>query len=282
MEAVTVLGQTVALARRGEGIPFVFLHGLGADSGQCLTALAGVSSVDLICPDQPGHGRSSGSVFSFAYFADFALGLLDALGIEKAVFGGISMGAAVSLRVALTAPERVQGLVLVRPAWIDGAALPHLALVGRVGRWEDAAPGSAADQLAADKAFLAIARTNPAAAQSIAGLLTRPPPASAKVLSAMVHDRPFARLSDLEAITCPALVLANQDDPLHPVAVAHDIFGRLPTAHYQLVPSRYREPHAHLAALRSGIETFLRHEDLVNVHRPHHDRSHSLQAQGQG
>ena len=161
-------------------------------------------------------------------------------------------------------------------------ALPHLALVGRVGRWQESEPGTAADQLAADAAFLAISRTNPAAAQSIAALLNRPSTASVRVLSAMVHDRPFARLADLEAIACRALVLANHDDALHPIAVAHDIFARLPRAGYQLVPSRYREPRAHFAALREGISNFLRQEDLVNVHRPHHDPSHSRQAQGQG
>ena len=281
MEAIAVFGQTVALVRRGAGTPFVFLHGLGADSSQSLTALAGLSGLELICPDLPGHGRTAGSDFSFAHFADLAIGLLDALGIERAVFGGISMGAAVSLRVALQAPDRVDGLVLVRPAWIDRAALPHLALVGRIGRWQEAMPAAAADRLAIDPEFLAIGEDNAAAGQSIAGLLLRPQAAaSAGVLSAMVHDRPFARLSDLEAIACPALVLANEDDPLHPVAVAHDIFGRLPVARYQLVPSRYRKPQAHAAALRAEIATFLRHEEIINVHRPHHDRGHSRQAQG--
>ena len=273
----------MAVARRGSGAPLVFLHGLGADSGQCLAALSDLPGVELICPDLPGHGRTPGSSFSFAHFADRAIALLDALGIERAVFGGISMGAAVSLRVALQAPERVEGLVLVRPAWIDRFALPHLAVVGRVGRWQESEPDRAAGQLAADREFIAIERDNAAAAESIAGLLSRAQAtASAGVLSAMVHDRPFARLSDLERIECSALVLANEHDPLHPVALAHDIFGRLPAARYQLVPSRYRRPQAHISALRAEITSFLRQEDFVNVHRPHHDRGHSRQAQGQG
>lgn len=261
----------------------MFLHGLGADGSQCMAPFAGLDGIDLICPDQPGHGGSAGGVFSFARFADLAIGLLDALGIEKAVFGGISMGAAVSLRVALMAPERVAGLVLIRPSWIDRAALPHLALVGRVGRWQQEGPEMAADRLAGDSDFLNLARANFSASQSVAGLLTRPQAAaSAQVLSAMVHDRPFARLADLDGIACPALVVANHDDPLHPVAVAQDIFGWMPTAQYALVPSRYREPHAHFSALRASVETFLSQEDLIDVHRSHHDRGHSLQAQGQG
>ena len=41
------------------------------------------------------------------------LGLLDHLGIDRAVVGGMSQGGFVSLRVALTAPERVRGLILL-------------------------------------------------------------------------------------------------------------------------------------------------------------------------
>lgn len=283
MEAVSLDGQTIAFVRQGVGVPFVLLHGLGADSSQCLAPFDGLRGVELICPDQPGHGRSSASCSDFASFAGLVLELLDRLGIEKAVFGGISMGAAVSLRVALQAPERVHGLVLIRPAWIDRAALPHLALIGRIGRWQAAGPGVAAERLAADREFMEIARTNFAAAQSIAGLLTRAQAdGSPQVLSAMVHDRPFARLSELEAIDCPALVLASDDDPLHPIAVAHDIFGGLQTAQYELLPSRYRAPNAHFSALQTSVETFLNQEDLIDVHSADHDRRHSRQAQGQG
>ncbi len=41
------------------------------------------------------------------------LGLLDHLGIDRAVVGGMSQGGFVSLRVALLAPERVRGLILL-------------------------------------------------------------------------------------------------------------------------------------------------------------------------
>lgn len=281
MEAVSVCGQTMAFRRQGTGLPVLFLHGLGADSSQCLAPFGSMPGIDLICPDMPGHGLSHGSDFSFARFADLTIGLLDALGIESAVLGGISMGAAIALRAALQAPERVKGLVLVRPAWIDRAALPHLALVGRVGRWLATTPAGAGEKLAADPQYLAVARGNGAAAQSISGLLTRPQAiVSADVLSAMVHDRPFNRLSALDALTCSALVLANDDDPLHPTAVAQDIFAALPVAHYHLVPSRYGDPAIHFAALQSAIAAFLSQQDLIDVHRAHDYRDHPRQAQG--
>ena len=57
-------------------------------------------------------------------YAEHVVALLDHLGIERAVIGGVSLGANVSLLVAAQAPERVQGLVLEMPVleWAVPAA----------------------------------------------------------------------------------------------------------------------------------------------------------------
>ena len=283
MQQTSIFGQKIAYVRQGAGQVLVMLHGLGADSSQCIGPFGDIKGVDLICPDMPGHGQSPPSAFSFENFVEIIAGLLDQLGVEKAIVGGISMGASLSLKLALDYPELVEGLVLVRPAWIDRRALPQLSLVARVGRWLEAAPETAAARLEADAEFIAIARTNPAAAQSIRGLFSRPQAeVSAAVLNAMVHDRPFANLHDLAHIACPALVIANEGDPLHPVAVAQDIFAHLPEARYALLPSRYLEQAQHFSALKGEIDAFLGLTGDQYVYRAHHDRSHPRQAQGQG
>jgi pimeloyl-ACP methyl ester carboxylesterase len=265
MEQAFILGQRLAYMRRGDGVPFVFLHGLGADRRQSLSALSGVTGADLICPDLPGHGGSDPSTYDFATFVSILEEFLDHLGVERAVFGGISMGAALSMRMALVAPHRVAGLALVRPAWINSAALPHLSIVARVGRWlSECSPTTAAARLELDRDFAEIGRTNQPAADSIRGLLTRPQASdAADVLHDMVHDRPFTHMSDLDTIQCPALVIANPDDPLHPVAIAQHIYGRLPNAEYQLLPSRYLAPAEHFRALARAINTFLRSEEIT-------------------
>ncbi|WP_367118867.1 alpha/beta fold hydrolase, partial [Mesorhizobium sp.] len=43
-------------------------------------------------------------------------------GLDRFVAGGISMGAAIVMRLACRHPDRVAGLLLVRPAWIFGSA----------------------------------------------------------------------------------------------------------------------------------------------------------------
>ena len=81
----------------------------------------------MIAMDCRGHGQTEANLdpsrISFAQFAEDLAMLLNSLSIERAVVGGISMGAGVALAFALAHPERVNGLMLVRPAWLD-ASLP--------------------------------------------------------------------------------------------------------------------------------------------------------------
>lgn len=62
--------------------------------------------------DLRGHGRSGIPPVPFAHHDD-ALAVLDALGIERAMVVGASMGGGVALDLALTHPERVRSLVLI-------------------------------------------------------------------------------------------------------------------------------------------------------------------------
>lgn len=60
-----------------------------------------------------GHTEFDGEPFTYWDSAADCLGLLDHLGIDRAVLGGMSQGGFLSLRAALTAPERVSGLILL-------------------------------------------------------------------------------------------------------------------------------------------------------------------------
>ena len=108
---------------RGEGLPFVFQHGLGGDLSQPFGLYTPPAGVRLIGFDARAHGqtRPLGDVHQVAIapFADDLVALLDHLGVSRAVLGGISLGAAVALNAAVRHPRRTLGLVLVRPAWLD-------------------------------------------------------------------------------------------------------------------------------------------------------------------
>lgn len=132
---------TLFYAQHGAGTPpLVCIHGAGGTHqhwGLQLRALGDTTRV--IALDLPGHGRSPGPWHeSIAEMSAAVLAALDALGLERAVLLGHSMGGAVAQWTVLNAPGRVAGLVLVGTgarlrvpsATIDGLANDPAATVG--------------------------------------------------------------------------------------------------------------------------------------------------------
>ena len=105
------------------GRPFVFQHGLGGDVSQPAGVFSPPLGIRLLSLDCRGHGGTyplgGAQKLSFSSFADDVAALMDHLGLERAVVGGISMGAGVALNLASRYPKRAAGLVLSRPALLD-------------------------------------------------------------------------------------------------------------------------------------------------------------------
>ena len=107
-----------------------FMHGILMDSNMNHRLAADLASTGhrVILLDLPGHGMSAkpkrASFHRMDTYAQHVVRLLDHLGIDKAVIGGVSLGANVSLLVAAQAPERVKGLILEMPVleWAVPAA----------------------------------------------------------------------------------------------------------------------------------------------------------------
>lgn len=105
----------------GEGVPLFLCSGIGGSLelwSRQLEALAG--SYRLIAWDYPGHGLSDmgRQPYDPDSYAACALGVLDALGLERVIVVGNSLGGTIALRLSGLAPERIAGLVLVAPAML--------------------------------------------------------------------------------------------------------------------------------------------------------------------
>ena len=119
---VDVNGHRLRYTVVGESGPAVILiHGFGGDLGnwlfnqEALAASARVYALDL-----PGHGQSAKDLrdASVAGLAAVVLGFMDALDLATAHLVGHSLGGAISLQVAATAPARVLSMSLLAPAGI--------------------------------------------------------------------------------------------------------------------------------------------------------------------
>lgn len=243
----------------GKGLPFVFLHGLGGESSQAQSLLAGMEGIRLLCLDNRGHGKSPlgpNAKPSFERYAEDVMSLLDHLGIEEALVGGISMGSGIALRAALHQPDRVKGLVLVRPAWLDEPQPACLEVLAELADYVDQPNGDAAFQQT--DSFRSFHAQSPEAAASVLGQFHRQQGQhTARIFRSMIGDTPFFELEDLADLDMPSLVLACEDDPLHPFAFGQTIADHLPASTLVQVASRYLDNTRYEEDVRNAVRDFL-------------------------
>jgi len=216
----------------------VFMHGILLDSQMnrrlASDLVAGGNRVVLL--DLPGHGQSDKPRHASAHridsYAHYVVALLDELGIDEAVIGGVSLGANVSLQVAAQAPERVRGLLVEMPVleWaVPGAALVFLPMLLGV---HYAAP------LARAVAWLArrLPSTSIGPVDSFVGTLTLDPEETTAVLHGMLAGPITPTYEERHAIAAPALVIGHKIDFIHPFTDADHLTRQLPRA--RLVEAR--------------------------------------------
>jgi pimeloyl-ACP methyl ester carboxylesterase len=102
----------------GTGTPLVLLHAYPVDSRMWDPVRGSLpEGVRLITPDQRGMGRSpmpsDDTDPSMDVAADDVLAMMDELGLDRAVIGGVSMGGYTAMALLRRARERVAGLVLM-------------------------------------------------------------------------------------------------------------------------------------------------------------------------
>jgi len=142
-QTVEVDGLSIRYLTVGEGQPLVLLHGAGdnaLDWQWVMPALA--ATYRVYAPDLPGSPDSvrPAAEYSPAFFEQFTAGFLDALGIERAVFIGNSLGGLIALRLALSQPARITALVLVDSAGLGHVVNPAFTSVNVPGLAEAAMP----------------------------------------------------------------------------------------------------------------------------------------------
>jgi pimeloyl-ACP methyl ester carboxylesterase len=224
-----------------DGQPIVLAHGLTATRryvfhGSRMLERAGYR---VIAYDARGHGDSSAPRDRGAYtypelVADLAA-VLDGLEIERAVLGGVSMGAATTLAFALQHPERVDALIQITPAHL-GSSAPHSPTSPE--RWDELADGLERDGV---DGFMR-AYGEPPVEDRFKGIVERAvrqrlerhadPRAVADALRTVVRSTPFRSIDELDQLRVPTLIVASRDgaDPEHPYAVAEEYARRIPDA----------------------------------------------------
>jgi pimeloyl-ACP methyl ester carboxylesterase len=216
----------------------VFLHGLLLDAqmNRRLADDLAERGHRVILLDMPGHGRSAKPHQAWAHridsYAHYVVGLLDELGLDEAVVGGVSLGANVSLQVAVQTPKRVRGLLIEMPVleWAVPAtavifvplllglhfAAPLARLLGKVAR--------------------RIPRTRIGTLDSFVGAASSEPEEGVAVLHGMLVGPIAPTYDERHAIGAPALVIGHRVDIVHPFTDAKYLARQLP--HARLLQAR--------------------------------------------
>jgi pimeloyl-ACP methyl ester carboxylesterase len=228
-----VEGLRLHYERHGEGSRvLVFLHGLLLDNqlSRRLAADLADRGFQVILLDLPGHGGSDKPRHASAHrmdsYARHVVALLDELGIDEAVVGGVSLGANVSLQVAVQAPERVRGLLVEMPVleWaVPGAAVVFLPMLLGV---HYAAPVVRVVASVARR----VPRTTIAPLDSVITMISAEPEEIAAVLHGMLVGPVTPTYEARHGIQAPALVIGHRIDFLHPFTDADHLTRQLPHA----------------------------------------------------
>jgi pimeloyl-ACP methyl ester carboxylesterase len=258
---VTGDGCRLAYETAGEGLPVLWQHGLGADRKQpaeVFPSIAGVRRITLECR---GHGESSlcdPQRLSIAGFAEDALALLDHLHVAKAVVGGISLGAAIALRLAAFHPDRISGLILARPAWVNGPSLETMAPYLEVATLlQDFGAEQGAQRFRQSPLLRSVEAVSPDNAQSLESFFTRPDPNSTiLLLSKIAQDSPDIG-GAFDRVVAPTLIVANHQDFVHPIAYARELQAALPNAELELITSKTIDRQAYVTEFKAALSAFL-------------------------
>lgn len=246
----------------GSGRDLVLLHGWGMHAGvweDVVEDLLDHYRVTVL--DLPGHGYSRSTLVS-ADLEAWAQAIL-AVVPASAVWIGWSLGGLIAQQAALSAAQRVRGLVLVNStpcfvqshAWAHGIALPVLRRF---------AAELSADYQAVLQRFLALevygsANASAQLRQLKALLLEHGIPE----ISALQDGLALLETSDLRSafaqLACPVLLLFGQRDQLVPASAANALQQLLPAAALHIFPQAGHAPFlsqrpAFIAQLRAFVD----------------------------
>ncbi len=248
----------------GSGVPFFFQHGLGADLTQPFGIFRPPPGIQLLSMDCRAHGKTTPvgpeDKISLASFANDLLALMDHLDFDKAVVGGLSMGAAFSLNLAMRRPERLLGLVMLRPAWLDGPRRDNIAVFGAVATLlRQYGPEEGLARFKQTEIYQRALLESPANAGSLAAqfMLPRAQETVAR-LERIPLDSPGGDRTDWRKIKLPALVMANDRDAIHPLNYGVTLAREIPGAQFEEITPKSIDPERHQAEVQRHLEKFLR------------------------
>lgn len=261
MDTLTIEGVDIAYKRAGTGTSLLLLHGAIEDSRAWHRQLDDFAEhYDVVAWDAPGCGRSGDPPESIGMdgFARCAIGLVEALGLDRPHLLGLSWGSGLALEIYRLRPDLPRSLVLT----------------GAYAGWAGSLPPDEVQRRLTQVIAESDLPAEEWAPGWIPGLLTdrAPDELRAQVLAEMSDFHPagvramaraFADLDlqdVLPTIDVPTLLLYGELDARSPVSVGEALQRQIPGSRLQVLPatghlSNQETPHAFNEAVLAFLAT---------------------------
>ena len=255
MPVAEINGQSITYADSGgDGPAIIWSHGFLMDHTMFDAQVEALSGdYRCIAWDERGFGDTPATApFTYWDMADDAVALLDHLGVDQAVFAGMSQGGFISLRAALAYPDRVRGLILIDTQAGTEAAENIEAYGGMLQHWLSDAPlGEIGD--------------------IVSGLILGNPDLAATWIPiweerrSEMNEHPGNTLLSRDDITgrlseigCPALVIHGDADAAIPLELGQVLANTIPNASIAVMPGGSHAANmTHPAETNDAIAAFL-------------------------
>ncbi|HZH12727.1 MAG TPA: alpha/beta fold hydrolase [Archangium sp.] len=256
MLSITVDGVPLHYRDEGQGLPVLLFHAFPLNGGAYEKQLKALSGrYRFIIPDIRGFGRSGlgEGPTEMARIAQDALALLDALKVDSAVVGGVSMGGYASMALLREDAGRVRGLVLVdTQATADDEA-------GRARREASAQEALREGPEAAVRALLpkVVVEPDSAVGREVAAMMRTATPAGIAAAQRGMALRPDSK-DILARYAGPALVVVGEKDPVTPLEKAKQLADLITGARLEVIPDAAHLPNQEQPArFNAVLDSFL-------------------------
>ncbi len=263
-QSVLIGGRRLSYREAGTGRPVVLVHAFPLNADMWAPQLAVVpEGVRLIAPDLRGFGESEAEPDRLPrsideHAADLE-GLLDCLGIERAVVGGLSMGGYVTFAFYRRAPARVSAVVLADTRAVADTEEGRAARRRLQAKIEQDGIRAVVDELLLKLFAPETPRHRPDLVKDVERLIEAASPAAVIAALDCLMTRPDST-GLLPSLAPPALVLVGADDVLTPVAESERMQAALPDSRLVVIPgaghlSNLEQPEAFNRALFDFVRT---------------------------
>lgn len=260
MATITTRSGTVGLEEAGSGVPVLLLHGFPHDRSLWSAQLAAPSAeARLIAVDLPGFGESeSAAVPSLDAWADWTVALLDALELERAVIGGLSMGGYLAFALWRRHPTRMQGLILADTkagADSDEARQKRVAMQAMVLA---KGVGAVAEGMLPGMTGKTTREKNPEAVAYLDAMMRRASVGAIHDALDALRNRPDSTPT-LATITVPSLIICGDEDVLTPVPESEAMAAAISDSQLAVIPGAgHASCVEHPAAFSALLSGFIR------------------------